>query len=238
MERVRYEPKGSAALLRMDDGKANAIQGEFLEQMDRAMTLAEADPEVRAIVIAGRDGFFSGGLDLKVLPSLDRETLRRTVLDFGRQMIRIFRSPKPVVAAVTGHAIAGGTVLALACDRRLGAAGPYKIGLSEVAIGLPLPAFVIEMARAVLAPSARFEAMGTGRIYDPDEARAAGYLDEVHELRAVVEAANIQANVLGALPALAFSETKRRLKLDAVRRSEETLEPEIDYFLRSGPFAV
>src|SRR5204863_9086655 len=124
--------RGAVGVITLDDGKANAIQAQFLEGLRDALDRAEGDPEVGAVVIGGRAGMFSAGLDLKVLPALPRAEMRTTCLLFGHAMLRDYEFPKPVVAAVTGHALAGGCVLLLTCDFRLGAAGPYRIGLHEV----------------------------------------------------------------------------------------------------------
>ena len=237
MERIKYEARGPVAVIRLDDGKANAIQGELLAQLDGCLDRAERDPEITAVVLTGRAGYFSAGLDLRTLPTLSRPDLRRTILDFGRVMLRVHACPKPTVAAVTGHALAGGCVLLLACDFRLAARGPFKIGLNEVAIGLPLPTFVLELARATLTPAALHEALLLAKVYDPEGALAAGYLHELAEAGDLAERAMAQARDLGVLPPVAYSETKRRLKELAIRRGVETAEAEIDAFFTTGPFA-
>lgn len=237
MERLHSERRGRVALLRMDDGKANAIQGEFLEQLSAALDAFEADDGVRAVALAGRPGYFSAGLDLKTLPLLPRDEFRRVVLEYGRLMLRLHGFPKPVVGVVTGHALAGGCVLLLGCDHRIGAAGPFKIGLHEATIGLPLPTFVLEMARPALSPTHLHEATLAGRIYDPEGARAAGYLHEVQPPETALDAGLAAADALGALVPSAFALTKRRLKGEAIRRGLETAEADIDAFLAGGPFA-
>jgi enoyl-CoA hydratase len=237
MQRVHYERRDDVALVRIDDGKVNAIQDEFLTQLGDALDRTLADESARALVLVGRPGYFSAGLDLKVLPELPRAELRRVGVAYGRLMLRLHGFPRPVVGVATGHALAGGCVLLLACDRRIGAGGPFKIGLSEATIGVPLPAFVVEMARGALLPSALPEALLAGRAYDPESARAVGYLHEVCDPAAALGRGLALAREIGWLPALSYRQTKQRLKAPALEQAAKTTEADVDEFLTVGPFA-
>jgi len=117
-EPIRYEKTDSVARIGLDDGKANAMSVPWFDALGAALDRAEADG-AGAIVIAGRAGFFSGGLDLKLLPTLSKDELRHLSESFARVMLRVHGLGIPTVAAVTGHAIAGGAVLAMACDARV-----------------------------------------------------------------------------------------------------------------------
>jgi enoyl-CoA hydratase len=237
MERIRYERKDGVGLVTLDDGKANAMQGEFIEALGRLLDSAEKDAEVGALVLTGRPGFFSAGLDLKVLPTLPGGALREVLIGFFRTMLRVHAFPKPVVAAVNGHALAGGCVLALACDQRLGAEGSYRVGLSEVAVGIALPSVVIELASPALNPVRRREAMLFGRVYDPAGAREVGFLHELCPPEALLERALSAAAALAALPGAAFVETKRRLTAATLQRGYEAIEKDIDgMVVPSSPF--
>ena len=143
-EIVQFELRDGIALVRMDDGKANAFSHAMLEALGRAFDRAEK--EARAIVLAGRPERFSGGFDLKVM-NQGGPAVPELVLAGARFAIRVYECPLPVVIACTGHALAMGAVLLLAPDLRLGARGAYKIGLNEVAIGMTLPGFAVELAR-------------------------------------------------------------------------------------------
>src|SRR5258706_10190937 len=92
----------------IDDGKVNTFHGESITEIDAALTRAEGDGEVQAVVIIGRPGYFSAGLDLKRLPGLGKEALREVTTAYGRLMLRLFAFPKPTVGVITGHALAGG----------------------------------------------------------------------------------------------------------------------------------
>src|SRR5437870_13436027 len=141
----------------------------FFEGLNAVPERAERE-RPGAVVMAGRAGVFSAGLNLKVLPTLAPEELKRTMVAFGRTMLRVFTFPIPTVAAVTGHAIAGGAMLAFACDLRLMAEGPHRVQLNETAIGLTLPTWAIVIAESAIPLRWRTEAILHARLYSPEDA--------------------------------------------------------------------
>src|SRR5438128_5571675 len=146
---MRIERQGSVALLRLESGKVNAIGPDFIAGLNGLLDqLADAG----AAVITGRGGTFSAGLDLPALVDLDRESMYRFIEQFNALMLRIFELPIPLVAAVNGHAIAGGCVLALQADLRLVADRDARIGLNETQLGIGLPAVVLETLRCQVPP--------------------------------------------------------------------------------------
>ncbi|MBI4817039.1 MAG: crotonase/enoyl-CoA hydratase family protein [Deltaproteobacteria bacterium] len=222
---ISYELKEGVARLRLDDGKANAMNGTLLGELEECLARATSDDA--AIVIEGRPGFFSGGLDLKTLPTLDESALISVLKTFGRVMLGIFDFPGPVVAACTGHAIAGGSVLLLACDERIGARGAFRLGLNESQLGLTLPKFVIEMARASIAPAALRRLAVLGDLLDPARALELGLLHELTEPDLVVRRAIERATALAAIPRAAYAGNKRHVH----GVMAEFVDREIDGFL-------
>lgn len=206
---VRYRLEGKTAVVEMDDGKANALSDTMIDAVLAALTRAES--EAGAMVLAGRPERFCAGFDLRVMMSGPEKA--RALLERGSELLmRLYAAQVPLVIACTGHALAGGALVVLTGDVRLGIAGAYRVGLNEVAIGLPVPVLAMELARDRLLPSALTRATLLAHIHTPDEARAAGFLDEVvapDELlpRALAEAARLAA--LGAMP---FRATKQRLR--------------------------
>jgi len=226
-EIVQFELHDGVALVRMDDGKANAFSHAMLEALGRAFDRAEK--EARAIVLAGRPERFSGGFDLKVM-NQGGPAVPALVLAGARFAIRVYECPLPVVIACTGHALAMGAVLLLAPDLRLGARGAYKIGLNEVAIGMTLPGFAVELARERLSPRHLVRATALAEVYTPEGAVEAGFLDRA------VPAAELEAAALAEakrwaeqLQQPAHAATKRRVRApsaDALRRSlDRDLDP-------------
>src|SRR5437867_4558248 len=175
---IRYGVSDGVAQITLDDGKVNAMALAFFEELNAALDRAERE-RPGGVVIAGRAGVFSAGLNLKVLPTLPPDELRTTMLAFGRTMLRVFTFPIPTVAAVSGHAIAGGAMLAFACDLRFMADGAFRLHLNEVAIGLVLPTWAIMLAQSAVPPRWQTEAILHARAYAPTEAAERAIIDGV-----------------------------------------------------------
>lgn len=215
------------AHLHFDDGKANVLNAMSLGALEKALEQAES---ARALVLSGREGTFSGGLDLKTLPTLPKAEFTATLKQFGGVCRKLLTFPRPVVAAVTGHAIAGGTVLLLCCDHRIGEPGEFKIGLSEVPIGMPLPTFVYRLAEHSVSKRHIIEATLHGRLYPPQDAEDVGYLHSVAEPGHAIARAHQFAANLGALPNPAYQMTKTRITA-SVADSLSLFDEETDYFV-------
>ncbi len=192
------------ALVTIDDGKVNALSYQLIDEFNQALTDAERDG--RAIVIAGRPGAFCAGFDLReVRKGMDRAS---AIIRHGGELIRrVFECPKPVVVAATGHAVAGGAVLLLVADVRIGADGPWTIGLNEVSIGLGLPEFVIKMGQYRLERT-RCEPALLGELCNPASAVTTGYLDRMVPADRVIEEALEAARQLAARDPRAYAVTK------------------------------
>ena len=227
MEKVTYGIEDGIAQITMDDGKANAMNWGFFEEMGKRMDQAESDG-AKALVITGRPGFFSGGLDLKLLPTLSASEMGDFFITFARTMLRVFSFPVPTIAAITGHAIAGGAMLAFACDRRFALDGPYRIQMNETLIGIPLPSWMFLIARSAIPSRWRNEALLHARAYNPNEALERGILDavapEANSLAAQVKAATAEMLSLN-LPAYAAS--KKNLRQEEIEHVLDLLKKEL-----------
>jgi enoyl-CoA hydratase len=208
------------ALIRMDDGKANAINFEMIAALNTALDTAEAG--AKAIVLAGREGRFSGGFDLNAFASLGPDGVYK-LLDAGAELLlRLYGGPLPVVAACTGHAIAMGVFILNACDTRIGTSGEYKIGANEAITGMQLPVFAMELSRDRLSPAHLTRATIQGYIYNPQGAVEAGYLDMLADAGKVEAKALAVAGQLAQLPGKAYAWNKksvRKATLDRIRAS-------------------
>jgi enoyl-CoA hydratase len=209
------------ALIRMDDGKANAINFEMIAALNAAFDTAEA--EAKAIVLSGRGGRFSGGFDLNAFASLGADGVYK-LLDAGAELLlRLYGGPLPVVAACTGHAIAMGVFILNACDTRVGASGEYKIGANEAITGMNLPIFAMELARDRLNPQHLTRAMVQGFIYGPEGAVEAGYLDMLVEADKVEATALAVAGQLAQLPGKAYAWNKQAIRKGTLNRIRASL---------------
>lgn len=207
---VRYVLDGDVAVVEMDDGKANALGFAMLDAVEAALDRAEG--EAGAVVLAGREGRFSAGFDLSVMTSGPEGA--RELLGRGAELgLRLYELPIPVVLGVTGHALAMGGILLCCGDLRVGAEGPFKIGLNEVAIGMPVPSFAAELTRDRLTPRAYTRATQLARIHDPAEALDAGFLDElVDPVSVVSRSKELAAELAGRLHAGPFRATRRIIR--------------------------
>ena len=198
---------GDVSVVTLDDGKANVLTLPVLDQLDRAMS--ESVAASRALVLAGRAGTLCAGLDLAVVRDGSEEDLDELMGRAARWYERILRHPQPVVVASTGHALAGGALILLCADLRIGADGPFVIGVTEVAIGLALPRFGYTLCEQRLDRRYLVRATTLAERFSPAQAVGVGFLDELADdpIAAAVE----RAAQLTALDPGALLETRARV---------------------------
>ena len=225
---VTYELTDDVAVVTIDDGKANALSHEVLELLETAVDRAQ--DEARAVVVVGREGRFSAGFDLSVMTAGPEQA--RGLLGRGALLgLRLFEFPIPVVLGVTGHALAMGGILLCCADVRVAAAGPFKLGLNEVRIGMPVPRFAVELCRSRLNPPAFSQAMHLATIYDPEGARDAGFVDEVVDPDEVVgRAVAIGTELASSLHAGPFRITRANCRGATARLLRESLDTDLSEF--------
>ncbi len=166
------------ATISIDDGKVNAFSVNLLNEFSAILGQMQNDRDVKCIVIKGRPGVFSAGFDLKGLTT--STTIARDLLTQGMNLcLQIYLSPKPIVIAATGHTIALAALAVLTADRVIGVEGQFKIGLNETMIGMALPYFGVELARAELNPPWHAPTILDGLLLNPSDAVRAGFFDEV-----------------------------------------------------------
>ena len=217
---LNFRLEGNVAVIALDDGKANAVGHAYVEAMNEGLDRAEK--EAAAVVITGRPGVFSAGFDLKEIAKGPSE--QKALVGSGAQMLlRLFTHPQPVVAASAGHAIAAGGLVLLASDTRIGAAGDFRYGLNETAIGMTLPPFGLQMAICRLSKRHQTQAVLQASLYGPEVAQTVGYLDEVVASEALEQTAIYAAAALAELPANAYAATKLDLRAEYIEIIEASL---------------
>lgn len=190
---VTVSTSGPVTVVTLDDGKANALNHEIIDALRAA--LRDAQKSSGAMVLAGRPNRFSGGFDLSIMTSGPDAAL--SLLQAGADLaIEIYTSRIPVVVACTGHAVAMGAILLMSADLRVGTEGDFKIGMNEVAIGMPIPHFAMHLARERITTRWFVQAIQHARLFDPVTAIDAGYLDEVAPADAVIDTAVARATDL------------------------------------------
>jgi enoyl-CoA hydratase len=207
--------------VRIDRPPANALDLDLLAE-GHAVREQLASEEPGAVVITGRERFFSAGMDLKAVPELSPAEQRQTVDGINRLFSGWYAFPRPVVAAVNGHAIAGGLILALCADHRV-CATAGKLGLTELRAGIPYPAAAIAVVRAELSAStARRLALGA-ELFTPEEALELGVVDELCAREQVVPRALEVATGLAGLPRATYGVVKRQLRAPAIEALDRVL---------------
>ena len=216
--------------LRLSRPPVNALSPELIAALKHAVEIAPQDG-ARAIVLSGARGRFSGGLDLPLLLALDRAAMADLLQGLYSVLRALACSPIPVIAAITGHAPAGGTVLALCCDWRVMAEGDWKIGLNEVQVGLILPPVIHHALQLVVGYREAERLAVTGVLVSPAEAARIGLVDEIIPAANVVACAVERAQAFLALPPQAMAGTRAQARAALVALLKQDLNEEIDDIL-------
>jgi enoyl-CoA hydratase len=210
-----YRHEEGVAEIQFDDGKANVMSTAWFRELGGQLDRAEKD-EAKAVLLRGRAGMFSGGLDMKWLPTLKGDAARELVETFSATMHRVWGLPIPTVAAIGGHAVAGGCVLASACDMRFAVDGPFRIQMNEVLVGMAMPTWAAVICQSAFPVPQVNDLLLLGRPFSPKEARAIGAL---HGLAASEEECVAQAltaakgfAAIGARP-YAISKARQRREI-------------------------
>jgi enoyl-CoA hydratase len=229
---VAVEQRDSITILRLNRPPANAFCLELAQRFDAVLD-SQAVKTAKALVLAGSGRFFSGGLDLKVVPSYSSEEQRDFLGALNRVMGRLYAMPIPVVGAINGHAVAGAFILALATDYRIGPTGDAQFGLTEV------PAVPMIVLHAECAPQdVRFSTL-LARTFGADEARRRGILDELLPPEAVLDRALEVARDMASMPSDGYRRVKYQVRRAAIAEIQEVISAGGDPMLEGwfGPEA-
>ena len=216
---IALEERGALAVLRLERPPVNALDLELLGVLQDRLDELEAGA-ARAVVLTGSGRCFSAGVDLLRLVNEGADYARAFVPQIDVAFRRLFAFPKPVVAAVNGHAVAGGCVLAFACDHRLMTDGASTIGVPELVVGVPWPPLALEIVRFAVPHFRAQELVYSGRTVGPDEARRIGIVEETVDPEHLLDSAIESAERLAAIPAEAFRLAKVQLRGPALAHAE------------------
>jgi len=218
MELVKIEEHEDVALLRLDNKVANAISTTMVENLSASVT--RITREFRGLVLAGGEKFFSMGFDLPTLLKLDRSGVTEFFYSFNQVVLDIYTLPIPTACAITGHAIAGGTILASSCDYRFLASGRKLMGLNEIKLGVPVPYLSDLMLRQIVGDRAATEMVYQGEFIEPEKALSIGLADEVLSQDKVENRALEKITELASLPGQAFAAIKAN-RVESIRPAYE-----------------
>ena len=212
--------------LRLAHGKASAMDLELCQALRTELESVAESGDTRAVVLTGTGSIFSAGVDLPRMINAGGDYVQRFIEALDAVLRALFLFPRPIVAAVNGHAIAGGAIMAFACDYRLMSSG--RIGVPELLVGVPFPPLPLEIVRFAI-PRQHLQAMVyMGRTIEADAALEAGIIDEVVPAEQLLTRATAIATQFAAIPAEAFALTKRQLRdpflRDAARAAQVSTE--------------
>ena len=211
MIHLEREP-GGVALLRLARPPVNALDLELVQAIERGVR-AVGDSDARALVLTGDGSCFSAGIDTKLAPTYDAQQRRDSINAINQLVATICSASVPVLAAINGHAMGGGLVIALACDLRLAGRGEHKLALNEVSAGVPFPAGPLAVVRSELDPSVMRDLCLTGRAVGPDEALALRIVEAVLDPPELLDRARERALELASFPAYALVKAQVRGRL-------------------------
>ena len=217
---IQRTTRNNVAILQLNHGKASAMDLELLEAL-RTQLAETAASDAKAIVITGTGSIFSAGVDLFRLVEEGASYVERFFPAMVDAFRELFLFPRPIVAAVNGHAIAGGAIITAASDYRIMASGKGRIGVPELLVGVPFPALALEIVRFGIPPQHVQDLIYTSRTITPDEALQRGVVDEIAEPEALLDRAIGIAVELGSRPRDAFRLAKRQLRMPFVNRALE-----------------
>lgn len=241
MSFTELETSDGIATVFLARGKVNALNGAVVAELGSRLEELEGDSEVRAVVLTGRGRFFSFGFDVPEFLTFSKEEFTAYVAAFSGLYTYMFLYPKPLVAGLNGHAVAGGCMLALACDGRVMAAGNAKISLNEISFGSTIFAGSTEMLRFWVGNAAATKVLTSGAMFSAEEARSLGLVEEAQPEEAVLDRARRVASDLASRPASAFASIKGLLRRPVVeemrRREQESIREFVEIWYSAATWA-
>ena len=217
---MSYQLNNNIATISIDDGKANAVNQNFIDQLYR--NLDKAEQEASAVILTGRPGMFSAGFDLKALqgaPSAAGDLILRGM----EMLVRLYEYPLPLISACAGHAIGLGAFLLLASDTRVGSAGEYQITFPETAINMPFTPVLLNLINDRISASHITSAALQSAPHTPEQGLAAGFLDAVVEIEQLMPQVQALAEKLAELPKERYCSNKRDIRANSLKSMHESL---------------
>ena len=218
METIRTEGRDGVMVVTLDRGTTNPINRQLVDELTETLRLSKNDPKTCALVLASaNEKFFSIGFDIPQLFELDREEFGSFFRAYNRLCIDLYVWPKPTVAAITGHATAGGCILALCCDYRFMAEGRKLMGMNEIKLGVPVPYPIDSIFRQLVGFRNARDASDSGDFFPPDKLIEMGMVDQTLPAEQVLPKSIEKARLLGSYSQEAFAMIKRN-RTEAVER--------------------
>lgn len=232
MDFINKHIENGIAHVFLDRGKSNAIDSQMLEELKTVIEETQHHPAVEGLILHGKEGFFSSGLDLITLYEYDETQIEAFWWMFMEVIRMLAAFSKPAVAAISGHSPAGGCVLAICCDARVMAEGDYIIGLNEVPVGIVVPDSIFHLYSFWLGQANAYRYLLKGKLFKPQEALSAGLVDEVVDIKSIRTAAERQLKEYTQYERNTWQQSKRNLRKELLKKLEENQEESIAAVLK------
>jgi enoyl-CoA hydratase/carnithine racemase len=218
MNTIKVNIKDKIAVLQLDRGRSNAINSEMVGELHQMVLNIQKDDNIAGLIITGKEGFFSAGLDLIELYQYDEELIRQFWKDFLNLVTAMVSFRKPMISAISGHSPAGGCVIALCSDYRIMAEGKYIIGLNEVPVGIIVPESIFQLYSFWLGHAAAYRYMLEGKLMHTDEALASGLIDEVVKPESILHAAERKIQKYIQMDSMTWAQSKANLRAELIAK--------------------
>ena len=212
MSTIIQSKQSSTATLKLSIGKVNALELEAIDELETVLKKIETDPEVSSVVLTGEGSFFSYGFNIPLLLNYSKDEFTHFITRFTELYSYLFLYPKPVVAALNGHTIAGGCILALACDARIMASGKPRLSLNELTFGATFLAGATEMLCFWAENNHATKILYSGQFYSAEESKSMGLVQYVVPPELLMDKAYFEAQSLGENAPEAFASIKSLLR--------------------------
>ncbi len=214
--------EGNVSIITLDDGKANVFSPEMSQQIDEC--LDQVATEEGCLVITGKEGMFSGGLDLKIIQSGDIERIQEMSSKAFKLLARIFSFPRPVIAACSGHAVALGTFLLCCCDYRIGVKGEFMLGANEMRTNMVIPIPILELIKFRVSNTHKYRAVLGAEMYKLEDSISAGLIDEVVDQDLLMTTVTEKAKDLATMGHPSYSMTKELFIAEPMSKINAAME--------------
>lgn len=231
MNTIKTTVSDRLAFITLDRGKSNSLNGEMISELGDMLKNIAADANVGGAIITGTSHFFSAGLDLIELYNYNEQEAKDFWNIFLKFVANITAFPKPLIAAINGHSPAGGCVIALACDGRVMAEGKYIIGLNEVPVGIIVPNSIFELYSFWLGKANATRSLLEGKLFNPEEAKTVGLVDEVVPMESIITAAERKARKYMAFETNTWSQSKLNIRKSLIEATSADQSADLERML-------
>lgn len=218
MNTIKVNIKDKIAVIQLDRGRSNAINSEMVSELGQMILNIEKDDNISGVIITGKEGFFSAGLDLIELFEYDEQQIRQFWKDFLNLVTIMVSFRKPLVSAISGHSPAGGCVIALCCDYRIMAEGKYIIGLNEVPVGIIVPQSIFHLYSFWLGTARAYRFMLEGKLLHTEEALSSGLVDELVKPESILHAAERRIQKYIQMDSKTWQQSKVNLRSELIAK--------------------